>query len=52
MAERLSFPYLASAGSTGEVGLRPIMPIVLSNGNQSQEGLALVDSGSDVNVLP
>ena len=52
MVDRVRFPYLASTGLHGEVALRPMIPIALHANDRAIGGLALLDSGSDVNVLP
>jgi hypothetical protein len=48
----MNFPYVAMPpGAIGAVAM-PILPIRLSNGGNTLQELALVDSGSVVSVLP
>jgi hypothetical protein len=46
------FPYTILKNALGELISRPILPVVLSNGNPSVTASGLLDSGADVNVLP
>lgn len=48
----MNFPYVAMPpGAIGAVGM-PILPIRLSNGGNTLQELALLDSGAVVSVLP
>lgn len=52
MADRQQFPYVAVRNTSGEVGLRPLLPITLHYGEHKREASGLLDTGADVNVLP
>jgi hypothetical protein len=52
MSDRQQFPYVAVRNTTGEVGLRPLLPITLHYGGRKREASGLLDTGADVNVLP
>src|ERR1044071_5687946 len=52
MAEREQFSYTAVTDAQGEVALRPLLSISLSRGIQSIQAIGLIDTGSDVNILP
>ena len=52
MADRQQFPYVAVRNASGEVGLRPLLPITLQYGERRHEASGLLDTGADVNVLP
>jgi len=47
----ISFPYKVEKVKDGLV-LRPKIPIVLSHDGKSTDVMALVDSGSDISVIP
>jgi hypothetical protein len=46
------FPYIETHDGFGLVELLPKLPIVLSYGGRSVSGVALLDTGASVNVLP
>ncbi len=46
------FSFTSADSSLGEVGFRPLMPIVLINGENFVLATALLDTGATVNVLP
>jgi hypothetical protein len=46
------YPYIEARNAQGHTLLRPLLPITLSNGEQSVELLGLLDTGATVNVLP
>jgi len=50
-ASSISFPYVIEKVERGFVS-RPKIPITLSSGEKNLETLGLVDSGSDVTVIP
>jgi hypothetical protein len=52
MADRQQFPYVAVRNTSGEVGLRPLLPITLHYREHKREASGLLDTGADVNVLP
>lgn len=50
--EPVTFPYQQVVAAPGQAILRPIAPITLRRDSAVAQVMALVDSGSDVNVLP
>jgi hypothetical protein len=46
------FSFTSADSSLGEVGFRPLLPIRLIYGENSQLATALLDTGATVNVLP
>ena len=52
MTSALSYPYVQTRTAFGEFVWRPYLPILLRNGAFQKHATALVDSGSDVNLLP
>jgi hypothetical protein len=48
----LRFPYLRFTDQFNETAYRPALPARLFHQNNSVERVALIDSGSDINVLP
>jgi len=46
------FPFVAADAALGEVGRLPYLPLTLTLKGRSVSVMALVDSGSTVNVLP
>ena len=52
MADRQQFSYVSVRNASGEVGLRPLLPITLHYGEHKREASGLLDTGADVNVLP
>ncbi|MCG7844567.1 MAG: aspartyl protease family protein [Methanomassiliicoccales archaeon] len=48
----LNFKYKEIKNPDGQKRKRPMVPITLSNGDESFEILALLDSGADVTAIP
>jgi hypothetical protein len=46
------FPFIERRNSSGQTAILPYLPLTLSNGNNNQEVMALVDTGASINVLP
>ena len=46
------YPFIDRTHGTGQVSTLPYFPISLSNGNNSIEVMALLDTGASVNVIP
>jgi hypothetical protein len=46
------YPFIDRTNSTGQISTLPYFPIVLSNGNNSIEVMALLDTGASVSVIP
>ncbi|MEZ2345337.1 MAG: hypothetical protein ACBR14_30195, partial [Microcoleus sp.] len=46
------FPFIERIDSLGRSSIMPYLPITLSNGSNSVEVMALLDTGASVNVLP
>ena len=46
------FPFIERMDSLGRSSIMPYLPITLSNGSNSVEVMALLDTGASVNVLP
>ncbi len=46
------FPFIERIDSLGRSSVMPYLPITLSNGSNSVEVMALLDTGASVNVLP
>jgi hypothetical protein len=49
-AER--YPFIDLTNSSGQISTLPYFPITLSNGNNSIEVMALLDTGASVSVIP
>jgi hypothetical protein len=49
-AER--YPFIDRTNSSGQISTLPYFPITLSNGNNSIEVMALLDTGASVSVIP
>ena len=52
MADCVRFPFTEMDASLGEASLLPMLPITLTNGGNTVQVAALLDTGSIVNVLP
>jgi hypothetical protein len=52
MSEVSQFPLVLVRNSLGETAQRPILPITLTYGSVTISTTGLLDTGSDVNVLP
>lgn len=52
MSNGEQFPYVAVKNSLGEIATRPLLPATLAYRGVSMEVNGLLDTGSDVNVLP
>jgi hypothetical protein len=52
MPDAVRFPYVAVQNARGAASLRPIVPMTIGHGGFSVEAMGLLDTGSDVNVLP
>jgi hypothetical protein len=52
MLEGQRFAFTERVDSLGRSSILPYLPITLSNGNNSIEVMALLDTGASVNVLP
>ncbi len=46
------YPFIDRINSLGQTSTLPYLPIVLSNGNNSIEVMALLDTGASVSVIP
>lgn len=46
------FPFIKRTNSSGQTSTLPYLPLTLSNGNNSVEVMALLDTGASINVLP
>ncbi len=46
------FPFIERIDTLGRSSIMPYLPITLSNGSNSVEVMALLDTGASVNVLP
>ena len=46
------YPFIDRTNSAGQVSTLPYFPIALSNGNNSVEVMALLDTGASVSVIP
>jgi hypothetical protein len=46
------FPFLERRNSSGQTAILPYLPLTLSNSNNRQEVMALLDTGASINVLP
>lgn len=46
------FQFIERRNSSGQTAILPYLPLTLSNGNNSQEVMALLDTGASINVLP
>ena len=46
------YPFIDRTNSTGQISTLPYFPIALSNGNNSVEVMALLDTGASVSVIP
>ena len=52
MAERLVFPYLTNLEYAQDSVVRPFLPISIGLEGSVADSLALLDTGSDLNVIP
>ena len=52
MSDIAQFSYVAVKNPRSETALRPLIPVTLAYGGTSVETTGLLDTGSDVNVLP
>lgn len=52
MPDAVRFPYIAVQDARGAASLRPLVPMTISHHGFSVEAMGLLDTGSDVNVLP
>jgi hypothetical protein len=52
MPDAVRFPYIAVQSARGAASLRPLVPMTISHRGFSVEAMGLLDTGSDVNVLP
>lgn len=52
MLNAQSFPFVERMNSSGQTATLPYLPLTLSNGNNRQKVMALLDTGASVNVLP
>ena len=46
------YPFIDRTNSTGQISTLPYFQLVLSNGNNSIEVMALLDTGASVSVIP
>ena len=46
------YPFIDRTNSRGQISTLPYFPIALSNGNNSVEVMALLDTGASVSVIP
>jgi hypothetical protein len=46
------FPFIERRNSSGQTAILPYLPLTLSNGNNHQEVMTLLDTGASINVLP
>jgi hypothetical protein len=46
------FPFIERRNSSGQAAILPYLPLTLTNGNNHQEVMALLDTGASINVLP
>lgn len=52
MSNAEAFPYLSVTNDRGETAVRPLLPVVLTYRGNKVQASGLLDTGSDVNVLP
>lgn len=52
MADFVEFQYRTVQNARGEVLSRPLLPFTLTHAQSSVQVLGLIDTGSDINVLP
>jgi hypothetical protein len=52
MPDAVRFPYIAVQNTRGTSSLRPLVPLTIGYRGKSVEAMGLLDTGSDVNVLP
>lgn len=52
MADPQQFRFSEVRNQLGEVALRPLLPLTIFYESRSIEAVGLVDSGSDLNILP
>jgi hypothetical protein len=46
------YPFIDRINNSGQTSTLPYLPLTLSNGNNSIEVMALLDTGASVNVIP
>jgi hypothetical protein len=46
------YPFIDRTNSTGQISTLPYFPLSLSNGSNSLEVMALLDTGASVSVIP